>query len=125
MFELISELFAFIIEIAVFAFSILSSTIEFIFGSISTLHTEMPRVEGALVAILTMWIVSNKDKYSILRKMFIPIDLAITIVRPYLDVVTSTMRIPAAWVAAAPSRLSSAASTLLSTLWNKIVSKLK
>ena len=125
MLELINELFTFLKEIVTATLSVISAAIGFAAGSLGALHTEMPRTEGFLFALLVMWIISNKENYFLLKKMFIPIDMIMAAAKPFCaKIVTATKTYAQAALSATVSWAYKAAG-LPKALWGSVVSKLK
>ena len=75
MFELLKELFNFILELGLSLWGLLALVLGFSVELLATLHTTMPRLEGLLVGILLSQLLSRRNKHPLLRALSAPLNL--------------------------------------------------
>jgi hypothetical protein len=66
---------SFIVELGVSLWGMLMLCSVFLFDMCSALHTDMPRLEGLLVGLLSAWALKNRDKHAALKALSTPLKL--------------------------------------------------
>ena len=126
MFELI---FSFLGSIIGSAWGLIASAMSFSFGLLIHLHTEMPRLEGALAAVGVYWFLQNREwleeKHPLIKKFLYPLsllqDLAKKALSKLWELTASWLSVPANFVLG----LFSKASSTLKRGWSKLVGLIK
>ena len=126
MFELI---FSFLGSTIESVWSLSTSTLGLAFGLLIHLHTEMPRLEGALIATGIYWFLQNREwlekRHPLIKKALYPISLLQGLAKKALSklwgVTTSWLKMPANFVL----RLLGKASSAVKGGWDKLISIVK
>jgi len=126
MFELI---FSFLGSVLSSAWGLVASTAGFVLGLLTHLHTEMPRLEGALIAAGIYWFLQNREwleeKHPVIKKILYPVSLLQGLAKKALsklwELTLSWLRVPASFALGLLSKASSA----IKAGWNKLLGLVK
>lgn len=126
MFELI---FSFLGSVLSSAWGLAASTTGFVLGLLIHLHTEMPRLEGALIAVGIYWFLQNREwleeKHPVIKKILYPVSLLQGLVKKALsklwELTLSWLRVPASFALG----LLGKASSSIKRGWGKLVGLVK
>lgn len=126
MFELI---FSFLGSVLGSAWGLVASTMSFTFGLLIHLHTEMPRLEGALIAAGIYWFLQNREwleeKHPLIKKALYPVsllqDLAKKAMLKAWSLTASWLKMPANFALGLLGRASSS----IKGVWSKFIGLIK
>jgi hypothetical protein len=126
MFELI---FSFLGSVLGSAWGLVASTMGFAFGLLIHLHTEMPRLEGALIATGIYWFLQNREwleeKHPIIKKVLYPVSLLQGLAKKALlklwELTHSLLRVPANFTLG----LLGKAASVIKRGWDKLLGLVK
>ncbi len=126
MFELI---FSFLGSVLGSAWDLVASTMGFAFGLLAHLHTEMPRLEGALIAAGIYWFLQNRewleDRHPLIKKALYPVSLLQDLAKKALS---KTWSLAASWLKVPANfalSLLGKASSSIKSIWGKLIGLIK
>ena len=129
MLELLTGIFQFLWSLVSAAIAIIGSTLEFGAGTLLTLHNEMPRLEGFLLALLVVWFLKNRtsleDRFSILKTIFMPIGMLESLASKLIEKGLASAKSLTSMGLGAVQAVGSKAVDLSRGVWNRLLSALK